>query len=310
MDKTPKNSNFLKEHLGKNQQMQGESPMQNYNIPPVGMESAPLPQSAQNKNPYGVRYDVVHLPSRNDDGSDPYYNGLFNNGIMVYDLVAYDETLLLSPNMVQRNDFLETLLQEKCRMYDGKESLVPIGQLLIGDRDYLLIVLRLSLDHTIKFTLTDPNTGVPFEYTYDLQNLTARTVNQYPDSNGEFTFTWVQQNNSNENTERSLTFRLTTVKDEMLVRQKTEQEKKVHNKDKAINHILALQQIVTSVDGVREPSYIRNAVAQLPLMVSRKLREAIRDCSPGLEYQIEVEAPSGARFRHNLTLSLDLFYLT
>ena len=121
-------------------------------------------------------FDVIPLPS-----GGLLYPGQQGNVKVEY-MTAMDENILTSPNLIKSGKVIDVLMERKI-----KESPVPMDQLLIGDRNAIMIWLRATgYGEIYPVKLTDPNSGVEFEHEIDLNALKTKELPKgvEPDENG------------------------------------------------------------------------------------------------------------------------------
>lgn len=123
-------------------------------------------------------YDFVNLPSK----GLCYKNRI--SKVKVAYLTAYDENMILSPNLYKEGTFLEYLLEAK--ILDD----INVQDMLPGDRDAIILWLRANgYGNNYPLVITDPKTGTDFSVDYDLSQIKFKEFNLEPDDNGYFDFT-------------------------------------------------------------------------------------------------------------------------
>ena len=122
-------------------------------------------------------YDTVNLPSKGE-----CYPSKIKEVSVSY-LTAYDENLILSPNLYRNGTFLDHMLKNKVKGIDPDD-------LVQGDRDAIIIWLRASgYGNEYPVTVTDDKTGEEFDTVVDLSNLKYRKFTLTGDEDGYFSFT-------------------------------------------------------------------------------------------------------------------------
>lgn len=141
------------------------------------VESTPSEQAINSKvNDGQSSYDSVNLPSKGE-----CYAGKFKSVDVNY-LTAYDENIILSPNLYRSGTFLDHILKHKVRGIDPDD-------LVQGDRDAIIIWLRASgYGNEYPVTVTDDKTGEDFDTVVDLSQLNYRKFTLKGDENGYFDF--------------------------------------------------------------------------------------------------------------------------
>lgn len=244
----------------------------------------------ENEFNFEAPFDVLPLPSR----------GLLYPGrpdsVKVEFLTASDENILTSPNLIRSGKVLDILLQKKI-----KSSEIPYEQMLIGDRNAIMIWLRATgYGEMYPVKMTDPTTGEEFETEIDLSALGTRQLTAQPDENGEFSFDLPRS-------KKKIKFKLLTVADETAISKKTEQRNKATKS--LISNALTyrLQAQIKEIDGNRDPNIIAKFIEVMPAYDSLKFREYSDEIEPGVELEVEVEGPSGP-FRSPFTIGLNFFW--
>lgn len=247
---------------------------------------------SNNENDFNFEapFDVIPLPSR----------GLLYPGrpdsVKVEFLTASDENILTSPNLIRSGKVLDILLQKKI-----KDSQIPLEQMLIGDRNAIMIWLRATgYGEMYPVKMLDPETGEEFETEIDLSTLGTKELTAQPDENGEFEFLLPKS-------KKKIKFKLLTVADETSISKKTEQRNKATKS--LISNALTyrLQAQIKEVDGNRDPNLIARFIEVMPAYDSLKFREYSDEIEPGIELEVEVEGPSGT-FRSPFTIGLNFFW--
>jgi len=122
-------------------------------------------------------YDSIKLPSK----GECYKNKL--REIEVGYLTAYDENLILSPNLYKNGTFLDHILKNKIRTNINPDNLIQ------GDRDAIIIWLRASgYGNEYPVSMIDDKTGKEFKTVVDLSKLNYKKFKLKGDENGYFDF--------------------------------------------------------------------------------------------------------------------------
>jgi hypothetical protein len=237
-------------------------------------------------------FDVIPLPSK----------GLLYPGqksdVKVEYLTAMDENILTSPNLIKSGKVLDVLIERKV-----KDSPVSIEDLLVGDRNAIMIWLRATgYGEMYPVKLTDPTSGVEFETEINLSELKTKPLPEgiEPDEKGEFTFELPRS-------KKKIKFKLLTVGDEKSIVNKSEKYEKTTKSQ--ISNLLTyrLQAQIKEVDGNRDPNYIQKFISTMLAYDSLKFREFSDSIEPGIDMSVEVEGPTGT-FQTTVTLGLNFFW--
>jgi hypothetical protein len=228
--------------------------------------------------------------------------GLFypgqNGMVKVEYLTAMDENILTSQNLIKSGKVLEYLLERKI-----KESPVPVDDLLVGDRNAIMIWLRATgYGEMYPVKLTDPGSGVEFDYEINLSELQNKELPDgvEPDERGEFSFELPKS-------KKKIKFKLLTVGDEKSILNRAEKYEKATKSQ--ISNVLTyrLQAQIKEIDGNRDINYIQQFVNMMPAFDSLKFREYSDSIEPGINMSVEVEGPTGT-FQAPVTIGLNFFW--
>lgn len=285
-------------------------------------------------------FDVIPLPSKGEG-----YKDKISKATVAY-LTAYDENMILSPNLYKQNMILDYLIQEKLL----SKQIDPMD-LLEGDREAIILFLRASgYGNEYPITATDDATGKEFDTVVDLSKLKYKEFNLKGDSNGWFTYILPVS-------QKEIKFRFPTHRD-VLILEKLEKsennlikkatissyakeldeyiddDKKVSTEEKIklrqavnalenwsdnmedtellYNHSITnrLNLLIMAVDGITDKSYISNFIKKMNVKDSYMLRKFMTDNKPGIDYTITVQRPQslgGGSFTTFLQLDELLF---
>lgn len=286
-------------------------------------------------------FDVIPLPSKGEG-----YKDKISKASVAY-LTAYDENMIVSPNLYRDNLILDYLIQEKLL---SKE--VDPMDLLEGDRDAIILFLRASgYGNEYPITATDEETGKEFDTIVDLSKLGYKEFNLKGDSNGWFEFKLPVSG-------KVVKFRFPTHRDNLIleklqkaeeprlmketisryvdtldafvendknidIEKKTKLRKSIRlieswgddmDEENAIkfNHTLTnrLNLLVMAVDGITDREYISNFIKKMNVRDSTALRKYMQKNEPGVDYTITVERPEslgGGSFETFLQLDQYIF---
>ena len=268
-------------------------------------------------------FDVIPLPSKGEGYRDKIAK------MSVAYLTAYDENMIVSPNLYRDNLILDYILQEKLL----SKQIDPMD-LLEGDRDAIILFLRASgYGNEYPITATDDITGREFDAVVDLSKLKYKEFNLKGDSNGWFPFTLPQSG-------VEVKFRFPTHRDKLMLEKMQEAEENltrkttiqnyvstldlyiendnnVTNEEKVkirqairtlenwgeniddedaikFNHTLTnrLNMLIMSVNGITDKNYIHDFIRKMSVKDSSSLRKYIQQNEPGVDYNIEIERPA------------------
>jgi hypothetical protein len=138
-------------------------------------------EQKNNEFHFEVPFDVLPLPSKG-----LLYPGK-SDSIKVEYMTAADENILTSPNLIKSGKVLDVLIERKV-----KESPIPVDDMLVGDRNAIMIWLRATgYGEMYPVKMTDPVTAEEFEHEIDLNDLKSVPIGAQPDEHNEFSFTLV-----------------------------------------------------------------------------------------------------------------------
>jgi len=266
--------------------------------------------------------DIIQLPSN----GQCYRNKMAR--VPVSYLTAYDENIIMSPNLYKDGLVIDYLLKNKIM---NKE--INVDDLVSGDIDAIVLYLRAtSYGPDFPIVVADPETGEQIETTVDLTTLKPKEFTLIGDENGWFEYVTPIKKDT-------IKFRYLTRKQEKQLKKVTELEsigtkafmldeekqtllaalvgdeyigdndKKVikaaasvidrwTEKLKKINESKftkimtnAMQLQIVAVNGNTDREFIRKYINQMPARDSLMLRKYINDNRPGIDFNIEVQRP-------------------
>ena len=269
-----------------------------------------------------TQYDVIQLPSN----GQCYRNKM--DRLPVAYLTAYDENIIMSPNLYKDGLVIDFLLKNKII---NKE--INVDDLVSGDIDAIVLFLRAtSYGPDFPIVVADPETGEQIETTVDLTTLKPKEFTLVGDENGWFEYitpikkdvikfrylTRKQEKQLKKVTElESLgtkAFMLNEEKETLLaalvgdeyiaendkkvikaatsvIERWTEKLKKVNESKFTKIMTNAMQLQIVAVNGNTDREYIRKYINNMPARDSLMLRKYINDNRPGIDFNIEVERP-------------------
>ena len=267
-------------------------------------------------------YDVIPLPSN----GECYKHKM--GRIPVSYLTAYDENLIISPNLYRDGTFIDYLLQEKIM-----NSNINPSDLIEGDRDAIILWLRASgYGNEFPVTATDDVTGQEFETIVDLSAINYKPFNLKGDENGYFDYTLpisgdrikfkFLTHKDQKNLERLETIennemkkdKLESIVDDLkeLIKNDTDIDKKektkinesiqtIDNWCNSINennglkftHAVTnkLELSIVSVNDITDRNFIKDYVKNMKVKDASSLRKYITENEPGLDFKVKVNKP-------------------
>ncbi len=266
-------------------------------------------------------FDMIPLPSKGE-----CYRTKTSKVPVSY-LTAYDENMIIAPNLYRDKLIIDTMLEQKV-MSDE----VATGDMVEGDREAIILFLRASgYGNEYPITATDDITGEEFETTVDLSTITYKPFNLKGDANGYFEYELPlskdtvkfrflsHQNNldlqkfeemENEVLKKArLTYFSGEIEDfldsdELLDRAEKAKVReairvldawsdKIDEDELLYTHSVTnrLEMAIMSVNGVTDRDYIKRYVRNMNVRDSSALRKYINDNEPGLDYNVEIQKP-------------------
>ena len=210
-------------------------------------------------------------------------------------MTAREEDILTSPTLLRSGKAINMVLQN-CLV-----SQVDVNQMLVGDRNALLLALRVSgYGPEYKVQLTSSTTNEQFEHVFDLTQVDYNSLEVKPAIENQNLFEVVLPV-----TGASVLFRFLTVADETLLSNEQEKLKKTVHIEKGITTRLISQ--IVSVNGEEDKLKIKSFVENLPVRDSRHFRTFYADSMPDVDMmqwvtdptsgeEVEVDIPVGIEF--------------
>lgn len=270
-----------------------------------------------------MSYDVVSLPSNGQCYKSK------KSTVMVSHLTAYDENMILSPNLYKNGTFLDQLLKNKVL-----DSDIDTDDLVQGDRDAIIIWLRAGgYGNEYAISAIDENTGQAFDTEIDLSTLNYRNFRLKGDENGYFDyivpstgdkikFKFLTNGDSKRllklSEEENLQGRLLRARnmlselrsmagDEKIVKDNKYQividkidsleDDLMTNFDEEnadeFNHDLTNRLLLStvSVNNITDRKFVVDYILHMPLKDASAYRKYILDNEPGIDYNIKIKRP-------------------
>ena len=249
--------------------------------PSEDFDRIPLPSG-------GIQYK--QLPENQRDTVDVAY------------MVAEDENLFFSPNLIESDGVLEVLINRKLLTKGLKYD-----DLLEGDVNALMFWLRATAygnEYHVK--LKDPETNKPFDHVIDLtlSSLGYLEPQHHINKRGNMEFKFPMCG-------RVVEYRYLTIKEEDALEAHDAHRVKTMGKN-AVSSLMtdkmAAQIISIDSGAITNPMEIRPFVNKLRPIDSSAFRKHLSKNEFGVNMQINVQAPSGAMFRGPIPLGATFFF--
>jgi hypothetical protein len=233
--------------------------------------------------------EVIDLPSKGL--LYPKESPLSSGKLEMKYMTAKEEDILTNQNYISKGIVLDKLLQSLI------VSNVDYNELIAGDQNAVMIAARVL------------GYGKDYEFSYGgekhIVDLTTLNDKEFDESlitphKNEFNFKLPHSGNE-------ITFKILTVGDESKIKKELEGLKKI-SKDANPEISTRLKYIITSVNGDREQSVIRNFVDNYLLAKdSRALREYIKKVQPDINLTVSLEI-GGAEEDITLPITVNFFW--
>lgn len=248
------------------------------------------PMINQQKPEFTVLTDLVRLPS-----NGWYYEDGKCEVFCEY-MTAKDEQILLTPELLKKGNAFDVLLSRKIK----DKGIVP-ENLLVGDQNAILMFLRCTAyGNQYEVRMVSPFTMEEYNEIVDLSKLTNKEV-KMPDSDKLHTYT-------TKDGKHSIRFKILTAKEENMVQNKAESNKKI---SAGVNEVITerLKYQIVSLDGNNDTRRIHDWVNTMRPSLSKEIRKYIDEVTPGLDMDYEFMCPfTGQPFQTAIPITSKFFY--
>ena len=240
--------------------------------------------------------EVVELPS--NGYFYPKDNPLASGKVEMKYMTAREEDILTSPNLLKQGIAIDKLLETL--IVDKK---INLDDLLIGDKNAIIIAARiLAYGKMYEFITFDEN-GEEVNVTVDLTTLVDKEIDvtDLTESVNEFPFTL-------PNSERAITLRFLTHKDEKELEREAIALKKVSSS--IVKTMTSrMKRIITSVDSNSEKQHINKFVDNELLSIdSLELRKYLNSINPDINMTTIATFPDGREEEVAVELTAQFFW--
>jgi len=210
-------------------------------------------------------------------------------------MTAREEDILTSPTLLRSGKAINQVINS-CLV-----SKVNVDNLLVGDRNALLLALRISgYGPEYKIMLTSESTGEQYEYVFDLREVEYNSLEIEPAELNQNLFQMTLPI-----TKAIIAYRLLTVGDEAALLSEQEKLRKSVHIEKGITTRLIAQ--IASVNGDTDKLKIKKFVESLPVRDSRHFRTSYAESMPDVDMsqwvtdptsgeEVKVDIPVGVEF--------------
>jgi hypothetical protein len=264
---------------------------------PPSMEAPPLANN--NVFSFATPTEFVELPSRGVfySADHPLHD---TEVVEIKHMTAKEEDILTSEALLKNGLALNRLL----RSVLVNKTIDP-ESLLIGDKNAVLMAVRQTgFGDTYTTSVNCPACGALVERDFSLQDKEIKE-SVLPDDvklleNGNFMF-------EEEQYGLQVEIRLLRGKDETRITKTLERLKKL--KKETGNVTTMLQNIIVSVNDLREPTAIRQVVDAMPVTLSRKIRNIYEEVMPNISMYADFDCDSCSHVdRLEVPINLNFFW--
>jgi len=232
-------------------------------------------------------HDVVKLPS----GGKFYKNK--KSSIKVGYLTANDENILMSPNIIQSEGIIKTLLKQK--IYEPNFN---VSELVDGDVQAILLFLRNTAFGTeYKVVSTDPVTQKTFEAVINLDEVNFIEPELQTNEKGLIGITLPTSGNVVE-------CRILNIGEQDEIDKLTSQYPEGMIAPIATKK---LEKQIVTLNGDDNKQNISVFITQMPISDAKYIRQQLRLAEPRLDLRKEIIAPSGEKVFVNVTFGAEFF---
>jgi len=240
---------------------------------------------------YKFPTEIVELPSKGHF----YVQGhpLSSGKVEIKYMTAKEEDILTSQNLIQQGTVIEKLLQALI-----VDKSIKINDMLLGDKNAIMVATRiLGYGKDYNFTYD----GI--EQTVDLSTLepVELDMSKCPKGKNEFEFTL-------PNSERKITFRLLIGDDENQIAAEIKAREKIST-EQSFELTTRLKQMILSVDGKSETTYINNFVDNEFLSVdSYEFRKYLTSITPDIDMSATIKESTGKETVITVPITVRFFW--
>ena len=237
--------------------------------------------------------EIVELPSKGYFYIDGH--PLSEGKVEVKYMTAREEDILTSQNLIKQGTVIDKLLESLI-----VDKSIKVDDMLIGDKNAIMVAARVL------------GYGKDYEFTYDGEEQSVDLSKLEPVDLDFSKFTKGVNEFSFElpNSERTVTFKLLTGKDEKQIDVEVKAKQKI-SKDQSTELTTRLKHIITSVDGKSEKSHINNFVDNEFLSRdSLAFRHNLSSITPDIDMSTTVTDVGGEELEVTIPVTLRFFWPT
>jgi len=248
-----------------------------------------------------VPVELVPVPSEGKVyGAD---TGLFCvTGLEIKAMTAREEDILSSRALIKKGTVISELV--KACLIDKS---VNVGEMLVGDRDSLMVSIRITgYGTSYAASVSCPTCGANHkDHEFDLAELGIKRLELNPVSEGvnEFEFELPVS-------KKKVTFKFLTVNDDQNLTRERERKRELYGPEYIPGTVTeTLGSHIVSVDGIRDRSKISMFINKMPALDSSRLRHFINKHKPGLDMTAPFRCENcGTTDRIDLPIGIHFFW--
>jgi len=265
-------------------------------------------QASQNfrdvaKDDFNWEVPVELVPVPSEGKVYPKETGLFGvQGLEIKAMTAREEDILASRALIKKGTVVSELVKA-CLINKN----VDVGNLLVGDRDSLMVSIRITgYGTSYASTVTCPSCGMNHkDHEFNLADLEIKRLELNPISEGvnEFEFTLPVS-------KKTVVFKFLTINDDMQLDQERERKQALFGSDYIAGTVTeTLAAHIVSIDGIRDRSKINMFIGKMPALDSSQLRSYIKVHRPGLDMSTLFHCSNcNSRNRLELPMGISFFW--
>ena len=242
-------------------------------------------------NAYKFPTEMVELPSKGY--FYPEGHPLASGRVEVKYMTAKEEDILTSQNLIEQGIVIDKLMESLI-----VDKSIKLDDMLVGDKNAIMVAARIL------------GYGKDYEFTYDgeehkvdLSKLEPMNIDfsKYTKGKNEFEFKL-------PNSERSITFKLLSGKDEKDIASELKAREKI-SKEQSSELTTRLKMMILSVDGKSEKSYINNFVDNEFLSIdSFAFRQHLSSITPDVDMSTTVVDAGGKEIEVTIPVTVRFFW--
>ena len=240
---------------------------------------------------YKFPTEIVELPSKGYFYTEGH--PLSKGKVEVKYMTAREEDILTSQNLIQQGIVIDKLLESLI-----VDKSIKVDDMLIGDKNAIMVAARvLGYGKNYEFTYEGE------EHTVDLSKLEPENINfsKFTKGVNEFSFEL-------PNSERTVTFKLLTGKDEKQIDAEIKAKQKI-SKEQSTELTTRLKQMILSVDSKSEKVYINNFVDNEFLSRdSLAFRQNLSSITPDVDMTTQIVDSTGKEIEVTIPVTLRFFW--